>query len=679
MSQNKITKLWKKPVLCAGVIVIITFIAYIPALKAGFVWDDNTFLTANPLIKAPDGLYWLWFTTESPDYFPLVSTSLWLEWRLWGMNAVGYHFTNVLLHAISAIVLWRVLKRLKIPCAWLAAAVFAIHPVNVESVAWITERQNTLPMVFYLLSILFYLRFYAKIHLRWYVLSLVMFALGLLAKTSVVMLPVVLLLCVWWEKKAVTFKDLLRTVPFFALSGIFGLVTIWFQYNRAIGQEVIRADSFFSRLATAGCAVWFYLYKAIIPYKLTFVYPRWNIDSSSVISYLPLILLLVCFGIFWIYRRSWARPFLFAFGYFVVTLLPVLGFFNIYFMKYSLVADHWQYVSIPAVIALLIGLGKKLGTRLQVLPGVKFIVPALLIGACGALTWQQSRIYKNLETLWDDTLEKNPTCAMAHSNLGIYLFEQGRADEATEHFFQAIKFKPDFAMAHNNLGIVFAKKGRAEEAIGYFEKSLAIDPNYAGAHYNLGNLLSDMGRLDDSKEHLVRAREIYPSYADAHYLLGFVMHRQGEIEKAIASYSKALRIDEQNHEAHYKLAIALTSVGRVAQAVEHFQKALQLKPDWPEALNSLAVVFITRHNEKLYDPSEAVKFAERACQLTDFREPVLLDTLAVVYAQIGRLDEAVAIAEKAVGLAEMSNRQALAEAIRARLSVYKSKKNLPSQ
>jgi len=584
--------------LRVGLIVLITLVIYIPAMRAGFVWDDDLFLTQNPLIKADDGLYRFWFTTEPPDYFPLVSSSLWLEWRLFGMNATGYHVVNVVLHAVSSVLMWLVLRRLEIPGAWLAALIFAVHPVNVESVAWITERKNTQPMVFYLLTILFYLRYEREGAKRWYFVALGSFLLALLSKTSVVMLPFVLLGCVWWQKGGIGRKDLIRTVPFVALSLVLGLITVWFQYNVAIGDDVVRTGGFLSRLAGAGWAVWFYLYKAIIPYKLCFVYPRWNVDTSSIVSYLPGIILLGCFIVFWRYRKGWGRVFLFGLGYFVVTLFPVVGFFDINFMRFSLVTDHWQYFSIIGIITLLVGLGVWTwnGWRGQLRHMASVAAAAVVFLFC-MLTWIQCHAYKDLEALWRDTISKNPEAWLAHSNLGTVLVSQGRFGEATTHCSEALRINPSHPWIHGALGAALAGQRRFEEAIAHFSEALRIDPDFRDAHQahnDLGLALNETGRLDEAIRHFSEAARIKPDFAEAHTNLAIGLARKGKLDEAITHFSEALRIAPDSASAHYSLGLALALGGRHQKAMHHFSQAVKIDPDFAEAHFNLGAVLASQ-------------------------------------------------------------------------------------
>ena len=599
--------LFKRFVFGACLIILVTFLIYTPAIQGGFVWDDDTFLTENPLIKAKDGLYRFWCTTEAPDYFPLTSTMLWLEWRVWGFEATGYHVVNVFLHALSCLLIWLVLRRLKVPGAWLAGLLFAVHPVNVESVAWITERKNVLPMVFYVLSILLYLRYEKDGRYSTYGLSLFCFLLALLSKTSVVMQPFILLACAWWQRDRVVRKDILRVIPFFVLSGILGVVTVWFQYHKAIGLAIVRDDSLLSRLAGAGWAIWFYLYKAIFPYNLSFVYPRWEIDDTSVVSFLPLLTLMALLTLFWWYRRAWGRPFLFGMGYFVLTLFPVLGFFNIYFMKYSLVANHWQYTSIIGIIALLVGLGSyPYDNWNRVIRQVAIFCVVILVCILSLQSWRQAHIYKDMDTLWRDTISKNPRCWMAHNNLGPYLLDLGKYEEAVRHFREALWIKPDHASAHNNLGSALEKQEKYDEAIRHYSLALKLNPNDSKIHYNLGIVFARQGRTDAAIDHYSEALWITPDFADAHINLGNIFMRQGRLGPAIDHYSRALMLNPDDPETHYSLGTALLARRRVNEAMEHFSEAVRIKPDFADAHYSLgnALLLEKRYGEAVLHYNE---------------------------------------------------------------------------
>jgi tetratricopeptide (TPR) repeat protein len=533
---------------------LLVFIIYAPAINGGFIWDDDTFLTQNPLIRASDGIYRFWFTTEAPDYFPLTSTSLWLEWRLWGETAAGYHVVNVLLHMLNAILIWAVLKKLRIRGSWLAALIFAVHPVNVESVAWITERKNLLPMTFFLVSILAYLAFDKSGKWRFYIFSLTAFLLALLSKTSIIMLPFVLLGLTWWERGRITAKDLVRSISFFVLSLIMGGITIWFQYHNAIGSTIVRDDGFLSRLAIAARAVWFYIYKALFPLNLSFVYPRWQTGEPSLINFAPLVGLAAAISIFYYYRKTWGKPFLFGLVYFLVTLFPVLGFFNIYFMKYSLVADHWQYTSIIGIIALAVGLiaytYKDWGKPYRRLAMAAAVV---IISTLSLLSWKRAETFAQPETLWKDTLTKNPECWMAHDILGANLAEKGQTELAIRHFRKALEIRPDYPKAHSNLGNVLYDQGHVDEAFRHFEEALRVDPDAAEVHYNFGTALAEHGRLKDAIAHYKKAIDLRPDFLPVHFNLGVLCARQRDFQGAIRHFSEVLRISPGHTDAQTNL------------------------------------------------------------------------------------------------------------------------------
>ena len=474
----------------ALLIVIVTFIAFAPALSAGFIWDDNDMLTENHLIQAKDGIARIW-KGEFVDYFPLTMTSLWIEWRLWGMHATGYHVTNVVLHALSALLLWQILKRIAVPGAFWAALLFAVHPVNVESVAWITERKNTLCFFLAALATLFFHTSIQKRSLgsvewkRWYVFALISFTLSLMAKTATVMLPFVFLGIALWENRTkiksapAIVKQAVPVAPFFAIAGALSFVTIWFQYNRAIEHVVVNSSSLPERFIIAGRAIWFYLVKALLPINLTFVYPRWSVESGQLLQFLPLLCVVLLLVALFLARKRVGYGPLIGFGYFVVTLFPVLGFFNIYFQRYSFVADHWQYVSIIGILAVVsAGLHLLLRDKAPIALGCVCAVFAVL-------SFQQSKIYKNQETLWVDTLKKNPKCAMAEANWGLHLYNERRPDEAIRHYEAALQLNPADDGTIYNWGVILLERGQASEAAAKFEQTLKLNPRHKSALLSL--------------------------------------------------------------------------------------------------------------------------------------------------------------------------------------------------
>jgi tetratricopeptide (TPR) repeat protein len=683
-------------------LVAVTLAAYVPVWQAGFIWDDDTFLWHNPLIQSPGGLWRLWLTSAAPDYFPLTSTTLWLEWRLWGANPLGYHLVNVLLHAFSAVLMWRVLRRLRIPGAVLAAAIFAVHPVNVESVAWITERKNTLAMFFYLLSVLLFLRSEDGTKTRMedgelrmepepssilhppssllYCLSLLAFACALLSKTAAAPLPLVLLGLAWWRRGRLGLKDLWRSLPFFGLAAASALVTLWFQYHRAIGASLldVRNDSFWARLAGAGWAIWFYLYKAALPLHLSFVYPRWCIDASRVWVYLPGVLALAVFLFAWWFRRSWGKSVLLAWGYFVLMLLPVLGFVSIYFMRYSLVADHWQYFAIIGPIALgaaaitwACGQGNTQHvTRSAVSVWLAPAVGGALVLLLGVLTWREALTYRDLKTLWTATVSRNPSAGLAHNNLGSLLLAEGHVNEAIVHFekalavepkaadvhsnlggallqrgqlqqamaeFQkAIALQPDSALAHNNLGNALSRQGRIDGAIAEFQKAVEFQPALASARCNLGSALLQAGRLDQAILQLQLALELQPDLADAYLNLGDALLAKGQVNEAVSNLRKAVELQPSLASACYSLGNALLQQGRADEAAAHFQKALALEPGFAPAHNGLANVLLQKGqaNEALAHYREALRLDPQ------FAEAHL--NLANLFLQSNQVDDAIA-------------------------------------
>ena len=472
-------------VLGATLIAGASFFVYLPSLNGGFILDDNLLLTDNPLIKASDGVWRFWYTTHQPDYVPLTCTTLWFEWRLWGTNPMGYHFDNVVLHIAACLWLWTLLQRLSIPGAFLAALLFAVHPANVESVAWIEQRKNTLALLFFLLSMLWYLhddggrertegeaeksRECKKRRLgtagRWYWLSLAAFLLAMFRKGSVAILPVMLLLIVWWQRGQITKWDLVRSVPFFILAAVLTPVIVWF-VTHDFGDTVRNAD-FTERLLGAGAVVWFYLSKALLPIQLVFVYPQCQIPSGVTTWCLPLLGVMAVTGLLWWNRGClWGSSLLFAWSWFCIALIPVMGLTDVGFMRFSLVADHYQQIALigPVALASAGWATWRSHARSAAKPGFTLLA-GVAIGVLALLAWRQSCLFADPITLYRDTLANNPACSMIHNNLGLVLCDRGRLDEGINHLQLALRLTPNYAEAHNNLGVALAKTDRAQEAI----------------------------------------------------------------------------------------------------------------------------------------------------------------------------------------------------------------------
>ncbi|HVW21786.1 MAG TPA: tetratricopeptide repeat protein [Opitutaceae bacterium] len=539
--------------LAAIVLLALTALAYLPSLGNGFVWDDDTSVTANRLIHEPGGLARLWFSARNPDYWPATETTLWAEWRLWGMNPAGYHATNLALHLAEVLLIWLLLERLRVPGAWLGALLFGLHPVNVESVAWITQRKNLMAMLFYLASIGCFLRADEPPPDRrrggagWFALSLLAFALAMLSKGSVAILPLVLAGLVAARRRFEA-RDALRLLPYLAIAGVFTLVDLKFQANQLGALEVIRRAGPLERLLGAAAAVWFYLGKALLPLRLTFVYPQWRIDASSPAWYLPLVAALAATA--WLCRSRRLRPVRLAWLYFCAALLPALGFTDVYFMKFSLVADHYQHLALIGVAALG-GAGWAAWRRRS---RAADAAAALVAGALLALTWRQCLLYRDSGRLFTDVLSRNPGSAMAHNNLGVVIAERRDLSGALAQFQEALRLEPGYAEAERNLGLTLARQGRPADALPHYRAALRLRPNYPDAEDDLGNALLALERPAEAAGHFERSLRLNPDNPEAEGNLGVALAQQGRSAQAIAHLEAAVRLDPGNAALRQNLA-----------------------------------------------------------------------------------------------------------------------------
>jgi Flp pilus assembly protein TadD len=681
---------------------LAVFAVYWPALRGQFLWDDFLVVQRNPLVTGERGLGAIWFRMD----FPLTCVAFWLEWLAWGNHPAGYHLVNVLLHVTSAVLLWRLLTRLRIPWAWLAAMIFAVHPVCVGSVAWISELKNTLSLPFFLLGILWYLPLDSEPHTSGlapracmrYWMSLGAFLLALLSKTSTVMLPLVLLGCAWWQRGRITRRDWLRTSPFFALALAFGLMSILFQAHGAISGATVQLESFWGRLAGAGMALWFYLGKALLPLNLSMIYPRWKIEAGAAWSYLPLLLWCGVLVVCWRFRRTWGRHLLFGLECFTVTLFPVLGFFDMYYLTLSRVADHFAYLPLTALAALVAGgLGCGFSRTFQTSErstdkslanssarsamSIAKLCPGNQAPSGAACVPPPSRepSMPLLPELENNPLEPcdyrhaAPDGAMPSAQGAGMCRLRGRvlglvggglvAGLAVLAMLRAHVFVNEEALwrdtlarnpaawcAHANLGWILAEQQKYDEAREHLEASLKVNPDNAQAHCNLGRVLSLQGKFTEADGEFLAAVRIKPKDAEIRRSYASALAEQGRKEEAVKQLRELLQL-KPDTEARVQLATLCYETGRSRDAAAEYRLALAAKPDHPEALNNLAWLLATCSDATVRDGAEAVRLAEHACRLSGYKEAQTLGTLAAAYAEAGRFAEAVDAAQKAVDLA----------------------------
>jgi tetratricopeptide (TPR) repeat protein len=674
--------------LVAAFLLAITFLAYIPVIRhGGFVLDDIEYFTDRSSINPLRILLYIWtkvgiFHGGTNSFYPLTYSVLWLEFNLFAFQPMGYHLMNVLLHALSSILLWRILRRLRVPGAPLAAAIFAVHPVNVESVAWITELKNVLSGLFYLLSLLCYLRFPGipgpgprtvappaesrGQQQLFYCLSIFLFLCALASKTSTVVLPVIILLLIWWKTGRLGRKDFLLISPMFILAACAGLVTMYVE-NLPISIGVVGliwaktppagigvnnwALTLVEHGLLAGRIIWFYIAKLIWPAKLIFFYPRWDVSQTAWWQYLFPLAAITALAALWLGRGKTGRGPLAATLVFIVPLIPVMGFLNVYFMQFSYVADHFQYLASMGLIVMFAATATRACLRRSLDGGnsglTKAAMPAAgaLLLILGLLTWRQSGIYRTADHIWIDTLAKNPSCSIAHVQLGDSLVRQGRTEEAITHYREALRLKPDLAFAHYSWGVALAAQKNADEAIAHYQEALRLKPDLAGAHENWGVALAGQGKLDEAIAHYQEALRLKPDLAGVHDNWGVALAGQGKLDEAIAHYREALRIKPGFAAAQDNWGLALAEQGKLDEATAHYREALHLNPNFAKAHEDWGIALAEQGK-----PDEAIAHYREALRINPNYADAYYN-LGVDLAGQGKLDEAITHYRKAMRLA----------------------------
>ena len=488
-----------------------------PALRGDWLMDDDLYLTQNALMNDPARLWKIWFAPGSLiEYYPIEASLQAIEWRLWHTDTAGYHLVNLALHLVGSVLVWRLLEKFGLRLAWLGGLLFAVHPAVVESVAWISEFKNVLSLPPFLLAMCVWIDYAERRRKQDYFLSLGLFTIAMLCKISMVLFPLVLLLFAWWKRDRIGWKDVKEVAPFLVVSVVLGATTLlvgdWFRHVHHQTEHDLEVGGYASKLALSGTAISFYLWNFLWPVGLLPIYPKWTVDPPSPVEFLPWLAMIGAASWFWTKRKGWGRQALLGFGFFLINLLPFVGFHAPSYMGISWVMDHFLYLPMVGLVGLTIAVLEQAENRL---PASKQAVSTGAIAVViGALAWDSHAYagrFIGQETLWTYTLEHNPGAWLAHNNLGNIMLVTGRTAEAIEHYQKALQIAPDGVEAHNNLGMALRMEHRPEEAMVQFQAALKSNPNFATGHRNLGDTLCELGRTAEAIDQYRQALIIEPS------------------------------------------------------------------------------------------------------------------------------------------------------------------------
>jgi tetratricopeptide (TPR) repeat protein len=720
-----------------GALLVIVLVAYAPALRAAFVnWDDPIHVYESPRVIEPDGWRRSWRDGSEPGLYPVLFATYFVEWRLGGGEAWLFHLDSVLLHGVNTLLVGGLASALGMAAgpAWLVAALWALHPAQVESVAWISERKNVLYVGFWLLSLLFYLRAGTdgRRGALAYAASLFSYVLALLSKAPAITLPVAIVVIEWVRGHRLDGRVWLRLVPFLALSVAGGLELI------GLVPAHIEAPPLATRLALACRSFWFYVGTFLWPFSLVPVYPRWPL-GVGLAEALAIAGLAVTAAIGIAFRKQWPPLVLIGAGLFVVNIALVLGVVWNSYMRFAFVADRYLYLSGVGLCLMTVAALER--ARVGAWPApLRGAMVAACLAALGVATWRQVSVWHDSRALWTFTLARNPDCAPCHTNIGMLLADEGKTGEAAAHFEtslrldpndesalglgnarmrqqrfdeaavlfeQAARLNPRKATAHYNLGNAMRRLGRTDDAIAAYRRALALDPGSAATHNNLGVTLLAKGELDEAKAAFEETLRRSPGDTDAELNLGLIASARAQWSAAVEHFESALgRAPEHPRlaPAHQALATALQHAGRPADAIAHYEVAHRLARDDEEVLADLVAALLEQHRigdavklleaavarapeaagpagnlawikatspeGRWRDGPGAVRLAERAAALADGEEAEALDTLAAAYAEAGRFADAVRTARRALALAEPDS--SLATEVRQRLALYES-------
>jgi Flp pilus assembly protein TadD len=571
--------------LGVAAIVLAVFWVYSPTIHGDWLWDDDWYLSTNPLVRDLSGLWKFWFAPGSwVEYYPVEETLLWIEWHLFGADTLGYHVVTITLHAINALLVWRLLARLGLRKAWLGGFLFAVHPAAVDSVAWIAETKNTLSTLPCLLAMIAWVDYEDARKPRDYVLALFYFIVALLCKIAVAPLPFVLVLYAWWKRRRIAGRDIAAAAPFLAIAVILAAISIaageFYAHQPGKTLDVLPSLDLADRIALAGQSLGVYFAHLVWPVRLLPNYPQWTIGAPSLLAFVPCLVVAAVFVVLWLRRATWGAPTLLALGAFVLFLAPFTGLTRVSYMAFTWVMDHYLYLAMIGPIGLVIAALDSIDERVPAqwrfaVTGAATLIAALLAFEARAY----AGVFTDEATLWGYTVEHNPGDWLAQDNLGKAQLLNNQPDDAVKSFSAALLLRPGRAQTHLNLGRAFVALNRLNDGLAQYDDALAIDPADAEIYNQKGVAFIQSNRAAEAIAPLQRAVELRPHYAIGLENLGIALAVTGHLDEAVEKFRASLAANTNDPATHVNLARALHQLGRAAEASDQFRQALELDPN----------------------------------------------------------------------------------------------------
>jgi len=537
-----------------SLVVLLCLIIYIPFLQNGFIWDDDTNLYQNPWVQKADGLKTVWLSNKIYQYYPINFTAFWLEHKLWGLNPFGYHTVNLILHILNALLVFWVIRKLYARLAFAVALLFAIHPIQVETVAWITEQKNLLSLFFFLSTILTYLRFDRTRKARDYLLVIAMFICALLSKPVAVCFIFFPVLYKWWLDQKVTWREIRLLLPLVAIGLVSSLYTLYLEYYHVGAQGEIFNLTFLERFILSGRIIFFYIYKLLFPFNFVFFYPLWVVNTKIWWQWLFIPVVILTLATLFIYRKKTGGGALALFIFYIISIFPVLGFLNVYGMKFSFVADHFSYLSTPALLLLLCAGITFLFDRLNSKFPLSYSAAYRILKRCIFIfiiiyMCSESMVlagnYKNEIRLWSNLIRNNPSSWTAYGNLGAEYVNIGRNEEGIALCKKSIELNPTIRYPYYTLGNAYDKIGRKKDAIEAYKKAIYIDPKYIEAYNNLASVYADLGEVDKAIGLWQKVVQLNPDFSTAHFNLATFYYRQGKYDLAVKHCDEVIKLGNE--------------------------------------------------------------------------------------------------------------------------------------